>query len=111
MNVLIAGGGTGGHPFPGVAVAEELLARDPETRLLFVGTARRLEATLIPKLGFALETIRVEGLAGKSLLRKLATLLAIPRALLESWRIVGRFAPRLAVGVGGYAAGPVLLAA
>ncbi|MCA9773525.1 MAG: undecaprenyldiphospho-muramoylpentapeptide beta-N-acetylglucosaminyltransferase, partial [Myxococcales bacterium] len=111
MRVLIAGGGTGGHLFPGVAVAEEFLARDPATAILFVGTARRMETRLIPALGFRLETIEIEGLAGKSLSQILKTLLALPRAFLQSIRIVKRFDPSVAVGVGGYAAGPVLCAA
>jgi UDP-N-acetylglucosamine--N-acetylmuramyl-(pentapeptide) pyrophosphoryl-undecaprenol N-acetylglucosamine transferase len=109
--MLIAGGGTGGHLFPGIALAEEVTTRHPDNRVLFVGTTRGLEARVVPAAGFPLETIEVRGLKGMGLLRSLQALLLLPLSFLASWRIVGRFRPDVVVGVGGYASGPVVLAA
>jgi len=111
VRMLIAGGGTGGHLFPGIALAEEVTTRHPDNRVLFVGTTRGLEARVVPAAGFPLETIEVRGLKGMGLLRSLQALLLLPLSLLASWRIVGRFRPDVVVGVGGYASGPVVLAA
>ncbi|HEY1909000.1 MAG TPA: undecaprenyldiphospho-muramoylpentapeptide beta-N-acetylglucosaminyltransferase [Myxococcaceae bacterium] len=111
MRMLIAGGGTGGHLFPGIALAEEVTTRHPDNRVLFVGTTRGLEARVVPAAGFPLETIEVRGLKGMGLLRSLQALLLLPLSFLASWRIVGRFRPDVVVGVGGYASGPVVLAA
>ncbi len=109
MKILIAGGGTGGHLFPGVAVAEELVARGHEVR--FVGTARGIEARYLPKEGWALELIDVAGLKGGGVLGIAKGLLRVPRALWQSWKILRRVKPDLVVGVGGYASGPMVLAA
>jgi len=111
VRMLIAGGGTGGHLFPGIALAEEVTTRHPDNRVLFVGTTRGLEARVVPAAGFPLETIEVRGLKGVGPLRKLQALLLLPLSFLSSWRIVGRFRPDVVVGVGGYASGPVVLAA
>ena len=108
---MIAGGGTGGHVYPGVAIARELLARSPEREVLFVGTSQGLESRLVPAEGFRLETIRATGLAGMGVASRLAGLARLPLGLLDSHRILGRFRPSLVVGVGGYASGPVLAAA
>jgi len=110
MRMLIAGGGTGGHLFPGIALAEEVTTRHPDNRVLFVGTTRGLEARVVPAAGFALETIQVRGLKGVGPLRALQALVLLPLSFLASWRIVGRFRPDVVVGVGGYASGPVVLA-
>jgi UDP-N-acetylglucosamine--N-acetylmuramyl-(pentapeptide) pyrophosphoryl-undecaprenol N-acetylglucosamine transferase len=109
--MLIAGGGTGGHLFPGIALAEEVTTRHPDNRVLFVGTTRGLEARVVPAAGFPLETIQVRGLKGMGPLRALQALLLLPLSLVASWRIVGRFRPDVVVGVGGYSSGPVVLAA
>ena len=111
MRFLIAGGGTGGHLFPGIALAEEMVSRDPRNEVLFVGTARGIEVREVPKAGFPLELIDVSGLKGKGILAILRGLFKLPRALLGSLRILGRFRPKVVLGVGGYASGPVLLAA
>ena len=110
MRMLIAGGGTGGHLFPGIALAEEVTTRHPDNRVLFVGTTRGLEARVVPAAGFPLETIQVRGLKGVGPLRALQALVLLPLSFLASWRIVGRFRPDVVVGVGGYASGPVVLA-
>ncbi len=109
--MLIAGGGTGGHLFPGLALAEELLLRKQGHQVLFVGTRRGIEFRQVPRAGFDLELIEVGGLKGKGLWGWIRGLLRLPRALWQSLRILRRFAPDVVVGVGGYASGPVLLSA
>lgn len=111
MRIAIAGGGTGGHLFPGVAIAEEFRRRDRNSNVLFIGTKRGLEARVLPPIGFDLATLDVEGVKGRGLVRSVAALAKIPRSLLQSRRIIGRFAPDVVIGVGGYASGPAVLAA
>lgn len=111
VRMMIAGGGTGGHLFPGIAIAEEFLRRHPENRVLFVGTERGLEKRILSGLGFSLRTLKVEGLKGRGPVRILASLLKIPGSLFASFRILGTFQPSIVVGVGGYASGPAVLAA
>jgi UDP-N-acetylglucosamine--N-acetylmuramyl-(pentapeptide) pyrophosphoryl-undecaprenol N-acetylglucosamine transferase len=111
MRVLIAGGGTGGHLFPGIAVAEEVKARDPGNEVLFVGTARGIEARVCPKQGWPLELIEASGLKTVGALGAVRGLLRVPRAMWQSRRILRRFRPDAVLGVGGYASGPVVLAA
>ena len=108
---LIAGGGTGGHVFPALALAGELRRRRPEAPIVFVGTARGLETELVPRAGYPLETIRARGLVGKSALALLQGAAALPLGLYDSWRLVGRHRPSAVLGVGGYAAGPVVATA
>ena len=111
LRVVIAGGGTGGHLFPGVAVARELLARQPNAALSFAGTERGIEARVIPKEGFPLDAIRSGGLKGKSpgdLVRGLAL---VPISLVDAWDLLSRRKPDIVIGVGGYSSGPVLLCA
>lgn len=109
--LLIAGGGTGGHLFPGVAVAEALVAREPGAAVRFVGTARGIEARVVPELGWELSLIDVSGLKTVGLAGKLLGAARLPRALWQSERAVRAFRPTVVLGVGGYASGPVLLAA
>jgi UDP-N-acetylglucosamine--N-acetylmuramyl-(pentapeptide) pyrophosphoryl-undecaprenol N-acetylglucosamine transferase len=111
MRVLIAGGGTGGHVFPGIALAEEVVGRHPENDAIFVGTARGLEATVVPAAGYPIELIQVKGLKGKGLATTLGNLLLVPGALFGSLAILRKWRPDVVIGVGGYASGPVVLAA
>jgi UDP-N-acetylglucosamine--N-acetylmuramyl-(pentapeptide) pyrophosphoryl-undecaprenol N-acetylglucosamine transferase len=111
VRILIAGGGTGGHVFPGLALAEEVVTRHPGNDAVFVGTARGLEAQVVPAAGYPIELIEVRGLKGKGLLLGLLGLLLLPRAFLRSLRILGSWKPDVVVGVGGYASGPLVLAA
>ena len=111
MRLLIAGGGTGGHLFPGIAVAEAWRHRHPAAAIQFVGTRCGLEAHAVPQAGFSLAFLPVRGLRGKSPRHVLGTLGRLPQAQLEAWRLVRDFGPELALGVGGYASGPALLAA
>jgi UDP-N-acetylglucosamine--N-acetylmuramyl-(pentapeptide) pyrophosphoryl-undecaprenol N-acetylglucosamine transferase len=111
VKLLIAGGGTGGHLFPGIAVAEEFLRRDRGNRVLFVGTERGLEKRVLPTLGYELMTLDVEGVKGRGWARSLGAILKIPRSLLQSAAVLRRFGPDVVLGVGGYASGPAVLAA
>ena len=108
---MIAGGGTGGHLYPGVAVARELLRRQPDARVTFAGTARGLEATLVPKEGFELDVIRSAGLKGRSIVNVLRALAMVPVSLANAWALLSRRRPNVVVGVGGYSSGPVVLVA
>src|SRR5688572_3930655 len=111
MRVLMADGGTGGHIFPALTVADALRKQDPGGALLFTGTAAGLERDLVPRNGYELKMIRVGGLIGKGWMTKIQTLLQLPFAYLESRRILKEFNPDLVIGYGAYASGPVLVAA
>jgi UDP-N-acetylglucosamine--N-acetylmuramyl-(pentapeptide) pyrophosphoryl-undecaprenol N-acetylglucosamine transferase len=110
MRVLIAGGGTGGHLFPGIAIAEEVVAR-PGGAVLFVGTARGLETKLVPAAGFPLELLDISGLNRVGLGKLLKGLVRLPKAFFASRAVLKRFKPDLVLGVGGYASGPLVFAA
>jgi UDP-N-acetylglucosamine--N-acetylmuramyl-(pentapeptide) pyrophosphoryl-undecaprenol N-acetylglucosamine transferase len=109
--ILIAGGGTGGHVYPAVAVAEEVLARNPDAQVAFIGTERGMEARILPALGYSLHTITVSRLKGGGLAARILGLLRIPIAMFQSWRIMSKLKPQVVLGVGGYASGPTLLMA
>src|SRR5438552_11137522 len=111
VRVVIAGGGTGGHLYPGIAVARELLARRPDAQISFAGTSRGLEARVVPREGFPLDLIRSAGAKGKSLVKRLRGLALVPIGLVDAARIVSARRPDLVIGVGGYSAGPVVLVA
>jgi UDP-N-acetylglucosamine--N-acetylmuramyl-(pentapeptide) pyrophosphoryl-undecaprenol N-acetylglucosamine transferase len=111
LGLVVAGGGTGGHLYPGIAVARELLRRVPSARVSFAGTTRGIEARVVPKEGFELDLIRSAGLKGKSLTSRLRGAALLPMGLVDAWRIVSRRRPSVVVGVGGYSSGPVVLAA
>jgi UDP-N-acetylglucosamine--N-acetylmuramyl-(pentapeptide) pyrophosphoryl-undecaprenol N-acetylglucosamine transferase len=111
MRLMVAGGGTGGHVFPGVALAEEVVTRHPQNDVVFVGTARGLEAKVVPAAGYPIELIDVKGLKGKGVLAMLESVLLLPLAFVQCWRILRRWRPDIVVGVGGYASGPVVLTA
>jgi UDP-N-acetylglucosamine--N-acetylmuramyl-(pentapeptide) pyrophosphoryl-undecaprenol N-acetylglucosamine transferase len=111
VRVVIAGGGTGGHLYPGIAVARELLARHPGAVVSFAGTAQGIEARVIPREGFPLDLIRSSGVKGKSLAGRLRGALLLPLGFIDSWRIVSARRPSLVIGVGGYSSGPVVMMA
>ena len=108
---MIAGGGTGGHVFPALAVAREWLARGEDREVVFVGTQRGIESRLVPEAGFPLETIRSAGLKGIGGMRLAKNLMKLAPSMLDSFSILRRHKFAAALGVGGYAAGPVMLAA
>jgi UDP-N-acetylglucosamine--N-acetylmuramyl-(pentapeptide) pyrophosphoryl-undecaprenol N-acetylglucosamine transferase len=111
--LLIAGGGTGGHVFPALAVANEWLRREPEgvRSVVIVGTERGMEARLVPQAGLPLETIRVAGLKGMGGMKLLKNAALVPAGLWDSEKIIRRHKFGAAFGVGGYAAGPMILVA
>ena len=111
MRVLIAGGGSGGHLYPGIAVARELTRRLPEAEVSFVGTASGIESRVVPREGFALDLIRSQGLKGKSITALLGGLCLLPQSALDAWRVVSTRQPALVIGVGGFSSGPTVLIA
>jgi len=111
MRVLIAAGGTGGHIYPGIAVANEILRRDESSKVLFVGTVRGLETKIVPDNGYQLSVINSVGLKNVGLIGKLKGLLILPKSFLEARTIIREFRPDVVVGAGGYVSGPVLLMA
>ena len=111
MKVLIAAGGTGGHIYPGIAVANEIMNRDAESEVLFVGTARGLEKKIVPENGFQLSLINSAGLKNVGVVGKIKGLSVLPKSFLEARRLIRQFRPHVVVGAGGYVSGPVLLMA
>jgi UDP-N-acetylglucosamine--N-acetylmuramyl-(pentapeptide) pyrophosphoryl-undecaprenol N-acetylglucosamine transferase len=111
MRVLIAAGGTGGHIYPGIAVAREIMRRDPLSVVKFVGTVHGLETRLVPKAGFELLIIESAGLKNVSLMARVRGLLLLPKSIFAARGLIRGFHPDIAVGAGGYVSGPVLLAA
>jgi len=110
MKLLIAGGGTGGHVFPAIAIAQEWLSRGNEREVVLVGTERGIEMKLVPQAGLPLETLRVAGLKGKGGMTLIKNLAMLFPALLDARRVLRKHTPVAAFGVGGYAAGPMMLA-
>ena len=111
MTVVVAGGGTGGHLYPGIAVARELLRRDPDARVSFAGTARGLETRIVPREGFGLDLIRSAGIKGKSVAARLRGAALLPASVIDAWRLLSHRRPHVVIGVGGYSSGPVVLIA
>jgi UDP-N-acetylglucosamine--N-acetylmuramyl-(pentapeptide) pyrophosphoryl-undecaprenol N-acetylglucosamine transferase len=110
MRVVLAGGGTGGHVIPALAIARELRERHG-AEILFIGTSRGIENRLVPAAGFPLRLIEVGALKKVSLARRLKTLFALPWAVVLAWRLLREFRPDVVIGVGGYASGPGIMAA
>jgi UDP-N-acetylglucosamine--N-acetylmuramyl-(pentapeptide) pyrophosphoryl-undecaprenol N-acetylglucosamine transferase len=111
LSVLVAGGGTGGHLYPGIAVARELLSRVPGVDVTFVGTSAGIEARVLPREGFALDVIRSAGLKGRSVQSVMRGVVLLPVSAVDAWRVLSRRRPSVVVGVGGYSSGPVVLLA
>ena len=110
MRAILAGGGTGGHVIPALAIAQELRSRYA-AEVIFVGTARGIENRLVPAAGFGLELVQVGALKNVGLATRARTLFDLPRAVVRSWRILSNFRAQVVIGVGGYASGPAMLAA
>ena len=111
MRVLIAAGGTGGHIYPGVAVAKEIMHRNAASEILFVGTTRGLETKIVPENGFQLSLINSIGLKNVGIAGQLKGLAILPKSFLEARKLLKEFKPDVVVGAGGYVSGPVLLMA
>lgn len=110
MRAILAGGGTGGHVIPALAVAQQL-QKQYAAEVLFIGTARGIENRLVPAAGFPLRLVQVGALKNVSLATRLKTFFDLPRAVWDSRRILAEFRPDVVIGVGGYASGPAMLAA
>jgi UDP-N-acetylglucosamine--N-acetylmuramyl-(pentapeptide) pyrophosphoryl-undecaprenol N-acetylglucosamine transferase len=111
MRLLIAGGGTGGHLYPGIAVARELLRRVPHAEVTFVGTAQGIEARVIPREALALDVIRSAGLKGKSLATVARSVSLLPLSAVDAWNVISRRRPTVVIGLGGYSSAPVVMLA
>ncbi|MGH7272980.1 MAG: UDP-N-acetylglucosamine--N-acetylmuramyl-(pentapeptide) pyrophosphoryl-undecaprenol N-acetylglucosamine transferase, partial [Nitrospiria bacterium] len=111
MRVLIAAGGTGGHLYPGIALAREFKRQVKDVEILFVGTPRGLEGRVLQREGLPFRVIRVEGLIGRGVIKILKTLTLLPVSLMDAYRILRDFKPDLVIGIGGYASGPAILLA
>ena len=110
MRAILAGGGTGGHVIPALAIAHQL-KKSYDAEVLFIGTARGIENRLVPAAGFPLQLVRVGALKNVSLVTRLKTAFDLPRAIWDAGRMLSEFAPDVVIGVGGYASGPAMLAA
>ena len=110
MRVIIAGGGTGGHVIPALAIAQELQSRY-DAEVLFIGTARGIETRLVPAAGFQLKLVTVGALSRVDLATRVKTVFDLPRAIAQSARIIRESTPDVMIGVGGYASGPAMIAA
>ena len=111
LRIVIAGGGTGGHLFPGLAIAREFMTRNERSTVLFVSTGNPLERSVLNETDFRLETITAEGIKGRGLWNQARSALKIPRGIVESVRILKGFQPDLTLGLGSYSAGPVVVGA
>ena len=111
IRLIVTGGGTGGHLFPGISLAQAMILADPGCEVLFIGTERKIDKTALSNLGFATRSIKSQGIKGKSFFAVLKALFQQPLALWEAAGIIRRFKPDLVFGVGGYVTGPVILAA
>lgn len=111
MRALIAAGGTGGHIYPGIAVAKEIMRRDSSSVVRFVGTPRGLENRLVPQAGFELSLIESAGLVNMGLLQRLRGVLILPKSFLAARRLIKSFGPDVVIGAGGYVSGPVVMTA
>lgn len=110
MKIVIAGGGTGGHLFPGIAIAEELRRRDESAEVLFIGTEKGIEASIVPREGYSIRYLRAEGIAGKSLMTKFRAGIKALFSVYDSYRLLRGLRPDAVIGLGGYASfGPVLV--
>ena len=111
QTMMIAGGGTGGHIYPAIAIARAWLERSAQRNVVFVGTERGLEKTIVPKAGFPLEVISAGGLKGKAGMELVRNLGRLPLGFLQSWQLLTKHRPAVVLGVGGYSSGPVLMIA
>jgi UDP-N-acetylglucosamine--N-acetylmuramyl-(pentapeptide) pyrophosphoryl-undecaprenol N-acetylglucosamine transferase len=111
VRIVIAGGGTGGHLFPGIAIAEEILVRGNNNKIIFIGTKKGIEHRMLGQLGYELQEIDVEGVKGRGLKALMKVIYQIPHSMWQSRQILKRFCPEIVIGVGGYASGPAVVTA
>jgi len=110
FSAIIAGGGTGGHLFPGIAVAREMEKRFDQTRVIFIVGHRKMEMSILDRYGYEKQSIDVEGLKGRGLLKGAGVMVRLPKGFYQSARVIKRVSPKVILGVGGYTAGPVCMA-
>jgi UDP-N-acetylglucosamine--N-acetylmuramyl-(pentapeptide) pyrophosphoryl-undecaprenol N-acetylglucosamine transferase len=108
VNILLSGGGTGGHIYPAVAIANELKARNPRSKFLFVGATGRMEMDKIPQLGYEIKGLNITGLQRSLSLKNLSFPFKLIQSLIKANRIIKRFKPNVVIGTGGFASGPTL---
>jgi len=111
LRIVIAGGGTGGHLFPGIAIADVFMERQPATRVLFVTSGKKIEETVLAKTLFEKKLISVQGIKGKGLIAKLASVCRLPKGMFDALRLLIEFKPHVVIGMGAYSAGPVIACA
>jgi len=111
LKIIVAGGITGGHLFPGIAVAQEFIAKDPENKILFVSTGNEFERAIMLQTGFKLKTISVKGIKRRGILNQFISIFTLPKAFIESLIHLISFNPDLVISVGSYSAGPVSMSA
>ena len=110
-NILISGGGTGGHIYPALSIADELKKKYPNARFLFVGAKDRMEMEKVPNAGYAIEGLWISGLQRKLTLRNLMFPFKLISSLWKAYRIIKKFKPSMVIGTGGFASGPVVYVA
>lgn len=110
MRVILTGGGTGGHIYPALAIAEGLKERVPGIELLYVGTKQGLESTIVPKNGLDFKTVDISGIDRSSMLKASRSIAKLPKSFFQGWEVVREFKPDIVVGTGGYVSFPVVLA-
>ncbi|MDA8405066.1 MAG: undecaprenyldiphospho-muramoylpentapeptide beta-N-acetylglucosaminyltransferase [Desulfobacteraceae bacterium] len=111
LKVVIAGGGTGGHLFPGIAIAEAFVKRAENTEILFVTSGKKIEETVLANTPYSTKRISAEGIKGKGVFAKLSSMMKLPKGLLDSLLLLAAFKPDVVIGMGAYSAGPVVLGA
>lgn len=111
LRIIIAGGGTGGHLFPGIAIADEFKAENSKTKVYFIGTDRKFEVNILAKAGYPHYTITARGIKGLGIINGLRTLAVMPKSLWEAARYIRKLKPEIVIGVGGYSSGPVVMTA
>ena len=111
LGIIIAGGNTGGHLFPGIAIAQEFMARNPRNRVLFISTGNAMEQSVLAKADFRLKTIKAEGIKGRGIFNQVLSVLKIPRGIAASVRAIREYRPDVVLGVGSYSSGPVVMGA
>jgi UDP-N-acetylglucosamine--N-acetylmuramyl-(pentapeptide) pyrophosphoryl-undecaprenol N-acetylglucosamine transferase len=111
MKIIISGGGTGGHIYPAIAIAQEIKDRLPQVQILYVGTREGMESKIVPRAGLDFKTIDITGINRSSLIKATKSLTKMPRSFFQGWEVVRNYRPDIVIGTGGYVSFPVVLAA
>ncbi|HZK01543.1 MAG TPA: undecaprenyldiphospho-muramoylpentapeptide beta-N-acetylglucosaminyltransferase, partial [Anaerovoracaceae bacterium] len=111
MRIVITGGGTGGHIYPALAIAQEIKRQVPDTEILYVGTENSMESKIVPNAGFPFKTVDITGIDRSSIIKSSQTLVKFPKSFFQSWDLLRKFKPDIVIGTGGYVSFPVVFAA